>query len=193
MSVGVSIWLVDKNPLDLPAPPAWWQQAVHDYDAMLRIMPSQTERRYRLCRIIRRDSRLGARLQTMKLATDLQRHPDTAAMMRFGVVPELTLAPHAIFSNAIVGLLRSRDTWLHYNADPTKRVKAIESAEQEKAEREQRDLDAWIDEVNTDSFRHVKYGYRAQTQASNVFGASFLMPLPELPLRLPRALTAPPF
>lgn len=191
MSVGVSIWLVDQNPLGLPAPPAWWQQAVHDYDPMLRIMPSQTERRYRLCRIIRRDSRLGARLETMKLAADLQKHPDTKGMMRFGVVPELTLAPHAIFSQAIVGLLQSRDSWRHYGGDPEKRVKAIEQHERETAAREQTELDAWMDEVNTDSYRHIRYGYRETTQAQ--LGRAFLLPLPELPDRLPRALTAPPF
>lgn len=186
-----SIWLVDRNPLALPAPPAWWQKAVYDYDSMLRVMPSQTERRYRLCRLIRRDSRLGARLASARQAAELQSHPDTRAMMRYSVVPELTLTPQAITSPLIVGLLQSRDKWRHWGQNPDGLVKAIEQAEADQAARDQAVIDAQLDAVNTDSFRHVKYGYRDLVQADRIFGEDLarLRPLPVLPDALPRTLT----
>lgn len=186
MISNASFWLVDANPFNLPEPPLWWQQQVKTYDKMLRLIPSATDRCYRLCRIARRDARLG-----LKLLGDLHQHPDTRAMVKFGVVPELTLTPGAVFSSNIVGLLRSRDRWLQFGGDPNKEIKAIESAEAQVEAAAQRERDAEMDEVLTDSFRHVRYGTRGFTDRPEPRTAQ-LRPLPVLPAQLPATLTAPP-
>lgn len=178
-------WLVDQNPFALPEPAKWWQQLVKTYDKFLRLMPSQTERAYRLCRIAGRDSRLG-----LKLVGDIHRHPDTVAMIKFGVVPELTLSPAAIASNQIVGLLRSRDTWLQFGGDAEKRVDAIEKAEASEEATMLQEHAAQTDEVLTDSFRHLKYGYRETVQARLPTG--LLKPLPPLPATLPASFLRSP-
>lgn len=185
MKSNARFWLVEANPFDLPEPPKWWQRAVLHYDKMLRIMPSQVQRCYRLCRIARHESRLG-----MKLIGDVHRHPDTTAMINFGVVPELTLTPHAVFSSHIIGILRSKDNWENWDNDPNKKADAIEREERDaEAAVKQAHEEQW-DEVLSDSFRHVKYGYRETVQAEKMFGTDFLEPLPVLPdSPLPRSLT----
>lgn len=181
-------WLVDQNPFNLPEPPPWWQRLVLDHDKMLRIMPSAVQRCYRLCRVARRESQLG-----LQLVGQLHQHPDTQAMVKFGVVPELTLTEHAVRDNRIVGLLRSRDTWRLFGGDPEKRLKAIRREEADMQAAVQQEHDAQWDEVLSDSFRHVKEGYRLQIEPnSKARAAGLLKPLPRLPDRLPPALTAPP-
>ncbi len=185
MKSNAGFWLVDANPFDLPEPPKWWQRSVLAHDKMLRLMPSQVDRCYRLCRVARREARVGLRLMG-----DLHKHPDTVAMVNFGVVPELTLTPQAVFSPTIIPLLRSRDRWLQFGGDPEKEIAALEQAEQQAEAQKKAVRDAEMDEVLTDSYRHVKYGYRATTQAERIFGdRSLLKPLPVLPAVLPRTLT----
>lgn len=181
-------WLVDQNPHNLPEPPQWWQRLVLDHDKMLRIMPSAVQRCYRLCRVARRDAQLG-----LNLIGQLHQHPDTQAMVKFGVVPELTLAEHAVRDTRITALLRSRDTWHLYGGDPDKRLAAIRREEAEQQAVRDREHEAQWDEVLSDSFRHVKEGYRTQIEPnSKARAAGLLKPLPLLPDRLPRSLTAPP-
>lgn len=149
---GARIWLVDANPLRLEEPPLWWQQLVHDYDKMLRVMPSQKERVYRLCRVVRREARLG--LQAMVVHD----HPDTRACIKFGVVPVAALHPWAIRSSKVIRDLRARDTWMMFGGDPNKLVDAMEAQEAEVAAAEQREADADQDERLTNAFRAIKYG-----------------------------------
>lgn len=127
----------------------------------------------------------------LRLIGDLHNHPDTIAMVKFGVVPELTLTPHAVGSPAIIPLLRSRDRWLQFGGDPEKEIAALEQTEQQAEAQRKAVRDAEMDAVLTDSYRHVKYGYRATTQAERIFGdGTLLKPLPVLPATLPRNLTA---
>lgn len=185
MRANAGFWLVDQNPFSLPEPPRWWQQRVLAYDKMLRLIPSQTEACYRLCRVARRKARLG-----LKLIGDLHTHPDTVAMIRFGVVPELTLTRHAIYSDRIIALLRSRDSWARWGGDPVKRAEAIEREEAAAEAVQQAERDAETDAMLTDTFRHVRYGYRVQTRADSLAGTlELLRPLPLLPVQIPPALT----
>lgn len=149
-AAAASIWLVDANPLDLPAPPQWWQQAVWDYDKMLRVLPSQKDRVYRLARIVREEARLGL---NKAVAHD---HPDTRAMIKFGLVPVATLMPWAISSIQIIADLRARDMWAHFNGDPHKITDAIEATEKALEAVQQKEQDAELDERNTSAWKAVR-------------------------------------
>jgi hypothetical protein len=177
----VDFWLVDQNPLNLPPPPAWWVKLVLDYDKMLRLLPSQTDRAYRLCRRVRREARLG-------LAAVLHDHPDTRACIKFGVVPVMTLIPDAIYSPLIRATLMSRDLWNTFGGDPNKIVDAMEAAEEAKQALEDAEMDAWQDEVLSDSYRHVRMGYRPQVYVKTTDRP--LRPLPTLPAVLPPRLAS---
>jgi hypothetical protein len=144
------IWLKTPNPLKLEAPPLWWQQLVFDYDKMLRIMPSQIENMYRLCRLVRREARLG--LQAMVI----HEHPDTVQMIKHGTVPVAAVFPWAIRSNKIIRDLQARDTWLQGGAE--KVVEKIEKQEREAEAQQQHLADAEQDALLTNAFRAVKFG-----------------------------------
>jgi hypothetical protein len=175
-------WLVDQNPFNLPPPPAWWVKLVLDYDKMLRLMPSQRDHAYRLCRRVRREARLGLR------DVVIHDHPDTRACVKFGVVPVMTLKPEAIHSPLIRATLQSRDLWGIHGGDPNKIVDAMERAEEAKQAAEDAEMDAWQDEVLTDSYRHVRAGYRTQVEVRATDRP--LQPLPTLPTELPAALAS---
>ena len=147
------IWLSTvPNPLQLPEPPGWWQTLVFDYDKMLRLFPSQREHLYRLCRVVRREARLG--LQTMVV----HEHPDTRIAIQHGIVPIAGLYPWAITSTKIIRDLRDRDLWRLYNGDVNQLLAAIERGEHEAEQAQERERDAAIDESNTSAFRAIKYG-----------------------------------
>lgn len=184
------IWLVDQNPFNLTEPPRWWQQLLYDYDKMLRIMPSQIDRAYRLCRVVRREARLG--LQAMVI----HEHPDTRACIKFGVVPVATLAPWAIYSTKVLRDLQARDLWRIEQGDPNRIADRLDRQEREQEQREQRAADEHLDAINSDSYRHVKYGYRdladvrqawSRRQAGTAAPLAPLPPLPPLPSRKPLA------
>lgn len=140
-----SIWLDNANPHKLPAPPQWWQDAVYDYDADLRIMPSAKNRVYRLCRVVRREARLGLK------AALVHDHPDTRAMIRHYVVPVASIDR---FHPQIVAELRSRDLWLKENRDATDQLEAAEATAEQRAQRRQDDE---LAQIAGDAFRQVQY------------------------------------
>jgi len=173
-------WLVDANPHNLPEPPQWWQRMVLDYDKMLRLMPSQTDRAYRLCRLVRAQARLGLK------AAVIHTHPDTTACIRFGIVPIMTLVPDAVHSANIIATLRSRDLWGMHGGDPHKIVDALEADEAAREARENAETAAWQDEILSDSYRHVKEGFRPFVQLPAP--SNPLRCLPQLPSELPGPL-----
>jgi hypothetical protein len=187
------IWLVDANPLGLEEPPLWWQTLVFDYDKMLRVLPSQREHVYRLCRLVRQEVRLG--LQAMVVHD----HPDTRACIKFGVVPVAALHPWAIRSNKIIRDLAARDTWRQFGGDPNKLVDAIEQQEADDAAKQQQADDEHQDDVLRNAYRAIRYGRPDQvyvherlsvfaenslgvvTRPRTMFRPDELPPLPALP------------
>lgn len=184
----MKIWIVDQNPLQLPEPPQWWQDLVSGYDKMLRIMPSQKEHVYRLCRLVRREARLG--LQTMVVHD----HPDTRAMIKFGCVPVAPVWPWAINSPNIIRDLRARDTWAIHGGDPNKIVDEIEANEKAAEAKQAEESSADFDERAANAFRAVKYGRPTQVdygqRPPNAFRELFrddVKPLAPLPALKPLA------
>lgn len=172
------IWIADQNPLGLEEPPAHWQQALFDYDKMLRIMPSQKDRVYRLCRVVRHEARLG--LQAMVV----HEHPDTRACIRFGVVPIATLMPWAIYSpQRVLRDLRARDTWTMHGGDPNKIVDDIERQE---AAAEAKTIAAGHEELDARSasaYRAIRYGRPELFDIKRAYERSPIRPVdPEPPL-----------
>jgi hypothetical protein len=119
---------------------------------MLRILPSQKERVYRLCRVVRREARLGLS------AMVLHDHPDTRACIRFGVVPVAAVHPWATRSNKIIRDLFERDTWRHGGGDPNRIVDQMEAAEQKAKDDRQVTADAELDDLNANAYRAIRYG-----------------------------------
>lgn len=172
------IWLVDANPLHLDEPPRWWQTLVYDYDKMLRVMPSQREHAYRLCRLVRVEARLGL---SQMVVHD---HPDTRACIKFGVVPIATLPLWAVRSDKVIHDLQARDTWRHFGGDPHKITDAIERQEADAQAAIDREADAALDERSTNAYRAIRYGRPAFADLGEGFARhdrAFLPPLPALP------------
>mgnify|MGYP001572678542 CR=1 FL=1 len=115
-------YIGDRNPFQLPAPPAWWLQMLYDYDAQLVAIPSRQESIYRLAR--RTWNRPG-----IQLMADIHREKDTAMLASYGLVPVTTIVGWGIWGTNIFNSLRARDIWAHGGAE--KFVKLEEDAEAE--------------------------------------------------------------
>jgi hypothetical protein len=148
-----SIWINETNPYHLPEPPAWWQNIVYDYDKMLRLLPSQKDRVYRLGRLVRREARLG--LSAMQ---EVHKHPDTVMMIRHGLVPISTVLPWAIHSSKILRDLRARDLWREFGDERglDRYLAQLDETEAQAKAREQAALDAEMDQRNADAFKYVQ-------------------------------------
>lgn len=140
------IWIGDENPFGLSAPPRWWQDLVSDYDSQLRVIPSQKEIAYRLCRLVRREARLG-------LSSIVHEHPDTRLMIRLGLVPVATLS--GAWRPGIVAELRGRDLWAAGGADAA--VETMEAAEAQKSQQTERSASDEFDARAADAFRSMQY------------------------------------
>ena len=135
--MGCRNYIVDRNPFQLSAPPAWWLQQLYDYDSQLVVVPSRQESIYRLAR--RTWNRPG-----IQLMADIHREKDTAMLASYGLVPVTTIIGWGIWGTNIFNSLRARDIWAHGGAE--KFVKLEEDAEAE-AERKKKAAirdDMWV-------------------------------------------------
>lgn len=100
----------------METPPAWFLQRLHDYDAMLVVLPS----RYKpFAYVIARRSRLGRRGLTDNAIAETITQPDTLMCFRYGLVPVCLMFKHGPVWNAdpILKSLKARDLWAHGGAD----------------------------------------------------------------------------
>jgi hypothetical protein len=91
-------------------------------------MPSQKDPVYRLCRLVRREARLG-----LTDSVALHTHPDTIEMIRHYCIPVATLYR---FDTKIVAELKSRDLWDPANQDYVDKLEARETVAEEKLDTE---------------------------------------------------------
>jgi hypothetical protein len=105
--MGIYIRLV--SPFGLPEPDPAWLQPIADYDADLRIYPSQKDYVYRLARLA---TNTGGMNGKMFGALD-NLHPDTKICLNHHLVPVTTIPVAATFAppDVIVEQLRRRDTF----------------------------------------------------------------------------------
>ena len=147
-----SAWLCGpgENPFNLPMPPPWWLTMLVSYDADLAIMPSKKECAYRLVQ-------KAVSAKPMGLIANLAfAHPDTVAMIKYGVVPVATVPPWAVRSDKIIRDLMKRDVRrTAKNADAyEQQVLAHERAQEEKSER---DLADDLQVVSGDALRSLRF------------------------------------
>lgn len=146
------IWLSTPNPRELSPPPQWWQDLVYDYDKMLRVMPSQKDYAYRLCRVVRAEAQMG--LQAMVV----HKHPDTVEMIKHGVIPISTLSGR--WKPAIVAELASRDIWAaHPDAQTAVDIveqRLVDSAARVEARRDAEGADE-LDQRSADAYKFIQY------------------------------------
>lgn len=129
-------YIPDRNPFNLPKPPAWWLKLCFDFDKDLKLVPSRTQRVYRLARPIHFS--LGISDQAV-----VDPHADTAMLQLHGLVPcGVCLIPAAdgSWTTNVFQDLANRDIWRH--GGPEKFTNILEENERkaEKA-RDKRILD----------------------------------------------------
>lgn len=98
------------NPFGLPTPKDWWLRPIADYDADLRIFPSQTHPVYVLARVAHHSGGLS-----YKFWSDIPGiHPNTSILLRNRIVFVCTIPREALNAppQNIVQQLRNRDAWV---------------------------------------------------------------------------------
>lgn len=188
----MSIYLGDApNPFNLPTPSAGWLKPIADYDAELRLMPSQTSPVYRLMRTARRTGAANAKLWLDKGKT---MQPDTVTAFQRHLVAITTIPAAAVKAppEHLVQWLRDHDITAHGGAE----------AVADKLEARDRAEDARIDAENHDEGRvrhrasRVGYQYRTGARVSLVRrgGPKWSAPSPFTPplTRTPLARPEPP-
>jgi hypothetical protein len=135
-----SIYLGDApNPFNLPTPSAGWLKPIHEYDALLRILPSQTQPVYRLMRVAKRTGAANAKLWSDK---GVSMCADTIAAFQRKLVAITTL-PAAVLSappEHVVQWLKDHDLSRHGGADAVcDRLEAGERAKEQKIDDDTRD------------------------------------------------------
>ena len=97
------------NPFNLPTPKNWWLQPIQDYDAELRIFPSQLHPVYVLAR--RAIVTGGMMSKTFGAIPNL--HPNTQILLRHQLVYVSVIPREALSAppQNIVQQLRDRDQW----------------------------------------------------------------------------------
>ena len=111
--------------LRMETPPAWFLQAIHDYDAELVLFPS----RYKpYAYVIARRSRLGRQGLTQNAIVETITQPDTIMVMQHGCVPICLMYKHGPQwkVEGVLASLRARDLWRQGGAD-----KVADALEQE--------------------------------------------------------------
>jgi hypothetical protein len=105
----MSIYIRLSSPFDLPDPDPAWLRPIEDYDADLRIYPSQKDYVYRVARLARKTGGLNG-----KMFGKLEHlNPDTKVCLERGLVPVFTCPVAALQAPAenVVEQLRRRDTF----------------------------------------------------------------------------------
>ena len=127
----------DRNPFNLPAPPAWWLQQLSDYDSQLVVIPSRQEAIYRLTR--RTWNRPGIAAMAV-----IHREQDTAMMASYGVVPVTTIVGWGVWGTNIFNSLRARDIWAHGGAEKFVKLEEDYEADAERKRKATIRDDMWV-------------------------------------------------
>lgn len=98
------------NPFNLPTPKNWWLKPIEDYDAELRIFPSQKHPVYVLAR---KDHRSGGMRMSAVLAKTPGLHPNTKILLDHQLVFVCVIYRDALGQppQNVVQQLRERDQW----------------------------------------------------------------------------------
>jgi hypothetical protein len=124
----------------METPPAWFLQALHDYDAELVLFPSRAKP---FAYVIARRCRLGRRGLTGNAIAQTITQPDTKMVMAHGCVPVCLMFKHGPVwkVEGILASLRARDIWRHGGADQVaddlEAAEAKEVADRREAKREE--------------------------------------------------------
>lgn len=98
------------NRFNLPTPKNWWLKPIEDYDAELRIFPSQKHPVYVLAR---KDHRAGGMRMSQILAKTPGLHPNTKILLEHQLVFVSVIYRDALGQppQKVVQQLRERDQW----------------------------------------------------------------------------------
>jgi hypothetical protein len=155
-------WVAGTNPFNLPQPPAWWLQEIHDYDSELVIFPTMLKVKgstplYRLAR--RRRLSRGC----ISLSNTINKHPDSVFMDEMGLIPVISFAHtgQTWASGTMLTWLKANDIWARGGAE--KVIKALEESDvQAEADRKRKIRDD-MDHRSRDAWR----SYNARTGSRN--------------------------
>lgn len=164
MATTDTIYLADApNPFNLRTPSAGWLAPIAAYDALLRVLPSQTHPVYRLMRVASRTGAANERLWTDKGVTMCA---DTRVAFQRRLVAITTL-PAAVLTappEHVVQWLRDHDLTLHGGADAVcDRLEAGEQAQDQRLDADTRD-----DGRQRHKAAYIGYQYRTGARVSLV-------------------------
>ncbi len=101
-------YLCDRNPRQLPKPPAWWLRQLADFDPQLVVMTSMHGPEYLLCRRWR---------EAQGLTTAVHADSDSARCVTHRLLP-ITRIPHDVpWGQWMFAKLRGADLWEAGGAD----------------------------------------------------------------------------
>lgn len=144
------------NPFFLPAPPAWWLQAMKDFDSQLVLFPSRVRQGYVMAR---RRFKTLARPDLLKLDEStlrMQAGQDGATMATHKLifVQHLYLGGTRIWNTLVFEDLRGRDTFEAGGGE--KFVQRLEASEAEQDRRAKALLLDDLDQRARDAYRSYK-------------------------------------
>lgn len=152
-------WIADTNPFGLEAPPDWWLQQLHNFDAQLVLLPSRWKAEYLLARRRQQTAGLG------DVAMLDNQHPDTNMCYQHQVLPIAPLrwrggVAMAWTQGSLTSLLddlRRRDTWAHTEAgrNPDAAWQAVEAKEAAQEARDRLDLRDKFYHMGRDAWRSM--------------------------------------
>lgn len=142
-----------SNPFFLPAPPAWWLQALLDFDSQLVLFPSRLRQGYILAR---RRAKTMARPELLNLDFNMlkmQAGVDgmTMCQNKLIYVRTLYLGGTRIWNTLFFEDLRANDTWAAGSGD--KFVDQLEAREKRDEEKAQATLQSDLDHRARDAYR----------------------------------------
>lgn len=148
--IGIT-YIADNQRME--EPPEWFLQQIHDYDAMLVLLPS---RQRPFCYIIARRCRLGQQGLTKAALQEGIEQPDTLMCFKYGLLPVCLMYKHGPVWNVdpILKKLRERDLWAQGGADAV--ADALEAEEQKAVDdrREAKRRELW--DLSGEAYRSYK-------------------------------------
>lgn len=154
-------WIGDRNTFRLEEPPAWFMQALWDFDHQLVILPSRKKAEY----LLARRRQLTAGMGDVALMDN--KAPDTYMCYTHGVIP---IAPLRWKDNStrmwtqaaldsLLTELRGRDAWAlgaGPDGNPDAAWQAVEAAEARQKQKDHRALREKFYQLGRDAYRSLQ-------------------------------------
>lgn len=161
-------WIADVNKFNLPVPPDWWLQRLHDQDAALVVFPSRLRQAYVLARRRQFSKALHVQCTAKQEIVRQSQGGDSDVLAAQGLIfIDFMVNTQGNFTDTVFHQLKMRDIWAQGGAENFER-KIVEAENAEEGRKRKTMLDN-IDHRARDAWR----SYKARTgQRSDSRGQS---------------------